>query len=149
MLRNIFVFVSLAYVALLSGCASVPMASDTLDQQAKTYTTAPGKANIYVYRNESFGAAMKLAVTLDGTLVGQTAAKTYFALQVAPGKHQITSVAENTSSVDLVTEVGKNYFIWQEVKMGALSARSKLQIVDESTGKEAVASCKLIDTTQK
>lgn len=149
MFRKILIVIGLAYVAFLSGCASVPMASVEQDAKAKTYAVAPGKSNIYVYRNENFGAAVKLNVEMDGKVVGQTAAKTYFALEVEPGKHSITTRSENVSTVDLVTEVGKNYFVWQEVKMGMLSPRSKLQTVDEETGKKGVSECKLIDVTKQ
>lgn len=148
MLKKIAIITGLAYLALLTGCASVPMASPELDSKAKSFNVAPGKSNIYIYRNENFGAAMKLAVVVDGKALGQTAAKTYFAVEVEPGKHTVVSMAENTSNLDLVTEVGKNYFVWQEVKMGVLSARSKLQLVDEATGKAAVGECKLIDMSQ-
>lgn len=144
MFRKIVIIATLGYVALLSGCASVPMASVEEDAKAKTFAVAPGKANIYVYRNENFGAAVKLNVEMDGKVVGQTAAKTYFALEVEPGTHTLTTRSENVSTVDLVAEVGKNYFVWQEVKMGMLSPRSKMQIVEEEKGKAAVNECKLI-----
>lgn len=87
-------------------------------------------------------------VDLDGKPIGQTAAKTYLALQVPAGKHALLSKAENDSALDLAAEKGKNYFVWQEVKMGMLSARNKLQIVDEVTGKAGVAECKLVESIQ-
>ena len=148
MFRKILIIATLAYVALVSGCASVPMASVEEDAKAKSYTVAPGKSNIYIYRNENFGAAVKLNVEMDGKVVGQTAAKTYFALEVEPGKHSITTRSENVSTVDLVTEVGKNYFVWQEVKMGMFGPRSKMQVVDEAKGKADVGECKLIQVVK-
>lgn len=30
-------------------------------------------------------------------------------------------------------------YVWQEVKMGFIAARSKLQVVDEATGRKGVA----------
>lgn len=41
-------------------------------------------------------------------------------------------------------QAGKNYFVWQEVKMGLWMARSALQTVDEATGRKGVAECKRI-----
>ena len=135
-------------VVLLSGCASVPMASIERDNQAKTFAVKPGLSNIYVYRNESFGGAIKMDVELDGKLIGQTVAKSYFALEVSPGKHTLISKAENDSVLDVNAEGGKNNFVWQEVKFGLIIARNKLQIVDEATGKAGIAECKLIETIQ-
>jgi len=148
MFRNVMLSALLAVTALVTGCASVPMASVDRDTQAKTFSVKPDKANIYVYRNESFGAAVKIDVDLDGKPVGQTAAKTYFSLEVPPGKHTLSSKAENTDTLDVIAEAGKNYFIWQEVKLGLLFARNKLQFVDEAAGKAGVAECHLIEATK-
>lgn len=76
--------------------------------------------------------------------MGDTAADTYILLTVEPGQHKIMSKTENDATLDLTTEAGKNYFIWQEVKMGAWAAGSKLHLVDEKTGREGVEECKLI-----
>lgn len=134
--------------AILTGCASVPMASIERDAQAKSFATKADKANIYLYRNESMGAAIKMDVAMDGKNLGQTAAKTYFALEVSPGKHALLSKAENDSILELSTDAGKNYFVWQEVKMGLMYARSQLQLVDETIGRNGVSECKLIEVAQ-
>ena len=131
--------------SVMSGCASVPMASDEKDVAAKTFRVQPGKSNIYVYRNESMGGAVKMEIDLDGKQVGTTAAKTYLLLTVNPGKHTLVSHAESDDSLVVDTQAGKNHFVWQEVKMGVLYARSKLRPVDEQTGKTGVGECKLIE----
>lgn len=133
-------------ILLLTGCTSVPMASVEHDTQAKTFAVKQDKANIYLYRNESMGGAVKMDVLLDGKPVGQTAAKTYMKLEVTPGQHTLTSKAENDDVLNVNTEAGKNYFVWQEVKMGILYARSLLHLTDEQTGKAGVLDCKLIET---
>jgi hypothetical protein len=134
-----------AATALSTGCASVQMASADRDASAKTFAVGQEKANIYVYRNESMGAAVKMPVALNGKLVGDTASKTYMRLEVPPGNHTLVSKTENDSVLAVNAEAGKNYFVWQEVKMGMFTARSSLQLVDESTGKSAVQECKLIE----
>ena len=148
MVRKFLLAGLLISTVLVTGCATVPMASAERDAQAKAFTVKPDKANIYVYRNETFGAAVKLDVDLDGRPLGETVAKSYFALEVTPGKHTVASRAENNSVLDVNAEAGKNYFVWQEVKFGVLSARSLLQLVDEATGKSGVAECKLIETAK-
>ena len=148
MLKNIVVASVLVASAIVSGCASVPMANPERDTQAKTFSVKPNKANIYIYRNESMGAAIKMPVAVDGKLVGDTAAKTYLLVEVNPGAHKIVSKTENDSTLDVNAEANKNYFVWQEVKMGGFSARSQLQLVDEATGKAAVNECKLIEMQQ-
>jgi hypothetical protein len=87
---------------------------------------------------------MKMTVNRDGKYAGQTAAKTYFMWLLKPGKHEFSSVTENTSTLSLDAKAGQAYYIWQEVKMGLMSARSKLQLVDKETGRQGVEESKLI-----
>lgn len=138
----LFLYAGLLLAAVISGCASVPMASIDEDAKAKTFAVREGKSNIYVYRNESFGGAIPLTVALDGKVAGQTGPQTYFLFEVDPGPHEVSSIAENTSTLRLDTAAGKSYYVWQEVKMGMWMARSQLQQVDEATGKKGVAECK-------
>ena len=135
-------------MAFLTGCASVPMAPVERDAAAKTFAVKPDKANIYVYRNETIGAAVKMPLALNGKLVGDTGALTYLVLEVNPGSHTLLSKTENDSSLTIDAAAGRNYFVWQEVKMGMFAARSALQQVDEAKGKAGVAECKLIEVKQ-
>ncbi len=137
----------IALVLLLAGCASVPMTSMKEDSSAKEFKVDPAKSSIYVYRNENFGGAISMTVSLDGRVGGQTGPKTYFLWEVAPGEHEVGSIAENTVSLKLKTEAGKAYYIWQEVKMGFWMARSALHEVDEETARKAIAECKRAQST--
>ena len=100
-------------------------------------------AGLYIYRNESIGAAIRMDVEVDGKPLGQSAAKTYFYKEVAPGRHTITSKSENADSIEVDAAAGKLYYIWQEVKLGLLYARTKLTLVGEEEGRKAVLECKL------
>ncbi|AFQ48541.1 lipoprotein [Burkholderia cepacia GG4] len=84
-----------------------------------------------------------MPVILDGKILGDTAAKTYLYSEVEPGHHQLVSKAENDSTLDVDTVAGKIYYVWQEVKMGIMYARSKLQLVDDTTGRDGVKESKL------
>jgi len=143
LLASVFAVLLLA----LSGCASVPMASLDQDAKAKDFQPLPNKAALYVYRNENLGGAIPMTVTINGRSLGQTAAKTYIRLNLVPGKYTVESHAENISSLALTAEGEKNYFVWQEVKMGMWMARSLLQQVDDATGRAGVGESKLIATT--
>ena len=145
-MKRLLAVVSAALVLLLSGCASVPMASMELDAKAKEFTPPPNRASLYIYRNENFGAAVPLTVSVNGKVLGRTAAKTYFRLNLAPGEYEVESHAENVSKLSLRTEGGKNYFVWQEVKMGLWAPRSLLQQTDERNGSAGVMESKLIDS---
>ena len=116
------------------------------DAALKTFSVPADKAGVYIYRNESMGAAVKMDVELDGKAIGQTAANTYLYKEVAPGKHTISSKAENTDTVEIDAKPGTLSYVWQEVKMGLLYARTKLHLVDEAVGKKGVLETKLAET---
>jgi hypothetical protein len=127
----------------IAGCASVPMGDEKHDMALKSFTPKDGVAGLFIFRNESFGAAIRMDVEVDGKSIGQSAAKTYFYKEVAPGRHTVTSKSENTDSIELDTVAGKLYFVWQEVKMGLLYARTKLTLVSEEEGKKGVLESQL------
>lgn len=119
------------------------MGDPARDAALKTFQVAPDKAGIYVYRNESMGAAVKMDVVIDGVNIGETVANTYMHKEVAPGKHTVASKAENTDTVEVDLKPGTIAYIWQEVKMGVLFARTKLHLVGEQEGKKGVLETKL------
>lgn len=137
-MHRFFSSLLISAVLALTGCASVPMGDPVQDAALKTFTAKPDVAGIYIYRNENFGAAVKMDIEIDGKPLGMTAAKTYLYKEVPAGKHQVTSKSENDDSILIDTVAGKLYYIWQEVKMGLLYARTKLHLVDEATGQAGV-----------
>ncbi|MBF8259866.1 MAG: hypothetical protein HW377_2240 [Actinobacteria bacterium] len=142
--KLLFIFLAALVAAVFgAGCASVPLAPKEKDVVSKSFTPTPGKSQIYVYRNESMGGALPMTVAVDDRILGRTAPKTYLWWEGEPGEHTVASHTENVSELNIKTEPGKLYFIWQEVKMGVWAARSLLQQVDEATGKTAVMECEL------
>ncbi len=93
-----------AAVAVLTGCASVPEAPPEMDQAAKAFSAPRDKAGVYVYRNETMGAAIKLHVLIDDKYLGETASKTYFYTQVEPGIHTVTGKAGVLESRRIATK---------------------------------------------
>ena len=97
----------------------------------------PDSAGLYIDRDESMGAAVRMDVEVDDKPLGQAAARTYFYAELKPGKHTVTSKAENTDTLEPDALPGKLYYVWQEVKMGLLYARTRLHPVDAAQGKNA------------
>lgn len=131
--------------AILSGCASVPLASTEKDAAAKTFAVPTNDSSgIYIYRDSFVGKALKKNIYVDGALIGESANKIYFYAKVAPGSHKLSTESEFSDNViDLKTEAGKNYFVEQYIKMGAFSGGAGLKPVSEEEGKSGVLKCKL------
>jgi hypothetical protein len=129
----------------LCACASVPMARPERDLEAKRFEVPPDQALLYVYRDETFGSAIKFTVLVDGQHVGDTAAHTFLLVPVAAGTHEVVSKSEKDSTVEFTAENGKAYFVWQEVKMGLFAARTQLHVVPADQGTKAVTTCSLAE----
>ena len=128
--------------SLLAGCASVPLSDPAADTAAKQFAPVPDKSVLYIYRNETFGAAVSMDVAVDSKAIGQTASKTFFRLVLDPGHHTVISQG-NGDKLELDTQAGQVYYVWQEVKMGAFSAGSKLHLMGAGEGQAGVKECKL------
>jgi hypothetical protein len=132
-------------IVMLYGCASVNKAPASVDAESKQFKANAAVSQVYVYRDETMGSAISMPVTVDGKMAGSTGPHSFFKFDLPAGSHTITS-QDKESSLSLTTEAGKLYFVWQEVKMGAFSAGSKLQLVSEEKGKKGVADCTQIQS---
>lgn len=94
---------------------------------------SPDKALIYIIRDTMLGMAIQTKLAVDGQWVGVNKGNNYFFISVTPGKHYFCSRAENHSAMALTVEAGKTYYIRQEVVMGIMKARTKLEVMDEET----------------
>lgn len=132
----------LAGALLISGCASVEMASQADSAKAKQFSP-PGKGNagVYVYRDSFIGKALKKDVWIDGHCVGESAPDVFFYTEVEGGKvHKVDTQSEfSPNTLELMFEAGKNYFIRQFIKMGVFVGGAGLEQIPEEQGKQAVA----------
>lgn len=132
-------------IVFVYGCASINKAPASVEAESKAFKANPSVSQVYVYRNETMGAALSMPVTVDGELAGSTGPHSFFKFDLPAGSHTFTSQGDE-STLTVATEAGKLYFIWQEVKMGMLSGGSKLQLVSESEGKSGVSECAQIQS---
>lgn len=131
MKRKIFLVASLLIIFGFSGCAPKMERASTLEEKSsKEFKTNPEKSNIYICRNEVLGAAINMPIVVDGNFIGKSEGSSHFYLTVEPGIHKIQSLTENVQTIFVPTEKNKNYFVWQEVKMGLWAADSSLHSVN-------------------
>jgi len=145
LVRNIAKVAVVTSIVMLYGCASINKAPASVDAESKQFKTNAAVSQVYVYRSETMGAAISMPVTVDGKTAGSTGPHSFFKFDLPAGTHTITSQGKE-SSLSVTTQAGKLYFVWQEVKMGAFSAGSKLQLVSEEQGKKEVAECTQIQS---
>ena len=139
------IFMSIFLMFIFSGCVQkmerAPIAEDKL---AKEFKTDPDFANLYICRNESFGWAVHMPVLVNDKLIGRTEAQSYFYIKLEEGRQNIKSLTEQIQSIYVDTTKGKNYFVWQEVKMGTWTGNSMLHFMNEEDGKRCVESSHML-----
>lgn len=136
-------FAILAVASLLAGCVAVPTKNVQDSTQAKTFDPpAAGEARLYIYRNSSYGAALKKDVWVNGQCVGETVPKMFFVQEVeGDAEHTLSTESEfSPNHLSLRTEGGKIYFIRQYIKPGLLVGGANLEVVEEEQGKADVMS---------
>jgi len=145
MLKKIIVSAVVLASLSLIGCASVPMAPAETDKSTKSFNApSEGMAGLYVYRNSSFGAALKKSIMVDGEIIGISAANTFFYKEIKPGMHEISTESEFSPNKILVEfKSGMNHFVQQYIKMGAFVGGANVREVSEEEGKKGVLECKL------
>ncbi|MEH6462057.1 DUF2846 domain-containing protein [Chitinimonas sp. JJ19] len=132
-----------AIVVLVTGCASVPMESKEVSEQAKRFAPpAPGKAGLYIYRSAGLGTALKKDILVNGKCIGESAPNVFFYEEVAGDQeHTIATESEfSPNEIKLAVTSGIHYFINQYIKMGAFVGGANLEVVKEAEGKAAVQS---------
>ncbi|BBP84660.1 DUF2846 domain-containing protein [Pseudomonas sp. No.21] len=132
-------------VALLSGCASVPMESPEKDAALKAFPNPPqDQSAVYIFRDTSLGAALKKTVKIDDKVIGETAPNTYFYRLITPGAHVLSTESEfGDNTLNLSAQPGKNHYVRQSIRIGVFAGGATLSEVSESEGKKAVADTKL------
>lgn len=132
---------------ILTGCTCTPLGDGDAkrDRWLKTFPEPDAeRAGLYIYRNESTAGAIWIEIEIDGQEIGRTARKTYLYKDVPPGRHRITSNAENSDSIEIDFQPGTLNYVWQEVSTGNLYARSRLHQMSEADGQEGVRETVLV-----
>lgn len=133
--------IAVAVTLLVSGCASVDLASKAESARAKEFNPpSQGNAGVYVYRDSFVGKALKKDVWIDGKCIGETAPDVFFYTEVEGGKkHKVDTESEfSPNTLELAFEAGKNYFIRQFIKLGVFVGGAGLEQISEEQGKIAV-----------
>jgi hypothetical protein len=127
---------------LLGSCSTTKMSLSDLDN-LKNQQPPAGKALVYIIRASSFAAAIDFKVTCDSNEIGVVPARRFIYAILDPGAHRFIGVAEKNTELYLTVQPDKIYFIEERAKMGIMSARNELVMLNETSGREKLKNCKL------
>jgi hypothetical protein len=140
-------------LALLVAGLSAPLrAADPdpvpADLQAETtarlFKPIPGKAVIYLLRERNDLWTLGVPVYLDGRNMGSTEPMTYMRWEVEPGPHVVVSDASPPAALQVNTEPGGVYYVWQDLNPGHHRSPSALYLVDQTTARAVVGNATLL-----
>src|SRR5688572_20337193 len=96
---------------MLSGCASTPQADAGRNAEAQQFASSPASSTLYVYRSDYGNQDGDSVLWIDGKLIGATLPKTFFRVNLNPGKHTLTGMGYDTGRLTLETRPGELYFV--------------------------------------
>ncbi|MDQ7989348.1 MAG: hypothetical protein REI09_06910 [Candidatus Dactylopiibacterium sp.] len=121
-----------AVCVALAGCASAPplpapvRAGAAADEAAKRFETRPGVARVYVYRSTRHGKDWPLMVSLGQTELGTVGAYSYMLLELPPGFHTLRARSEETASLELNLQAGRDYYVQLNVALSTAVGKPEL-----------------------
>jgi hypothetical protein len=138
---SIRIGVSLLGLLLLGGCvASVPMADNSADADAKKFQPEAGKASIYICRGAGIAGNLLIQTQVDGLQVGALAWNTYSLISVAPG-HHVVAVSGPTNEEELPVDAvaGSNYFFQVSMIWAGPGIRHRhIEVMTDADGRQYV-----------
>lgn len=137
---------SVALACFITGYATLTLsATSETDAPGKSSTGAQDKADVYLYRDPNVKVAVTTTLSVNGKVVEVTKRTTCGHWKVNPGTYDVRSESPSASTIRIVVEAGKSYYVWQEVKVpmaGYGFPTNELHVVDSETGRRGVKACK-------
>jgi hypothetical protein len=106
------------------------------------FATPPSDlAQVCVMRPHINAGAVTFAVKDNGRLVGATRGASYFCYFAAPGRHRITSEADDQSEAEVTILPSTRYYLHQQVKNTMGYVTSPLEWVPETEAHKMINKC--------
>ncbi len=121
----------------LAGCASTPQASLQRDSEAKQFGSAPAATTLYVYRLDSAQDDSDSVLWIDNQLIGATLPRSFFRVNVDPGRHVLNGMAADNGRITLETRPGELVF----VEMRLFAGQSRFRRVPAEIGQQVLTNC--------
>jgi len=126
---------------LLMGCGGYAFI-EPKTPPIEPFSTPPSDlAQVCVMRPHINASAVTFAVKDNGRLVGATRGASYFCYFAAPGRHRITSHADDQSEAEVTFEPATRYYLHQQVKNTLGYVTGPLEWVPEAEAHKMIGKC--------
>jgi hypothetical protein len=132
----------------IQNCIEVPLASMEEDNLAKAFSTpSDGTANIYIVRPYITSPRQTTELSLDGNKVGVLGPLTYAVLNVARGKHRISTLGNGQTDLEIEVEAGTVVFVQYSIRILFNTSTDTLKVIGEDDGRKRVSYSKKISSS--
>lgn len=127
------IYLLFLFIAVVS-CSTIPVINDTdVLKSIKNLKPTNNQGLIYILRPYD-GTAGALPVYLNGQYLGSTGRRTFLYAFVNPGKHIITTTAENTALLNINVEPNEIKYVRQYITIGWWRPRTGLEEITSDSG---------------
>ncbi len=140
-MRRPILTVFVILVTLLTGCATVPLATSSLNDVAKTFVPPHQRGRVYCYRPYNYvGCALTLPLEVDGQHVADLAPDTFAYFDLPAGVHEFSTFGSyiSTAPVKINVQPENLYFLRWSVITGRYTH------TNEVLAKKQIQRCSLV-----
>jgi len=132
---------ALLLVALCSLVSALPARAQ---EDARRATPPPGRALVFVYRNDRVPLAAQVPVVVNTELVGELANGTFVTATVSPGNTYLRIGDRVLSTLYFVAAANQRYFVRVEATYGLSLVRTEVQLVSETEGRSSLEQSRFV-----
>ncbi len=100
-----------------AGCAAIPRAPREADARARSMDVPPGRALVYVFREDALEGERTLPLYANAERIGDLPRDAYWLLEVAPGELRLAfPLGDGATVLRMEVEAGRRYFVRQAIQ---------------------------------
>jgi len=127
-----------AALLLTALCGSLSALPAHAQEDARRATPPPGKALVFVFRNDGVPLAARVPVVVNTELLGELANGTFVTATVSPGNTYLRIGDRVLSTLYFVAAANQSYFVRIDATYGLSLVRTDVQLVNETEGRRSL-----------
>jgi len=113
-------------------------------EDARRATPPPGKALVFVFRNDGVPLAAQVPVVVNTELLGELANGTFVMATISPGNTYLSIGDRVLSTLYFVAAANQSYFVRIEATYGLALVRTDVQFVNEAEGRRSLEQSRFV-----
>ncbi|MCC7082728.1 MAG: hypothetical protein IT530_18850 [Burkholderiales bacterium] len=135
-------YIAVSTLALLSACASTPLATPERMAEATRFEPVTREAVIFIYRPGFALSGPETTLWVDSRLVGSSLPGTFFRVIALPGRNVIDTSPPDTGRIEVTTQGNDVTFVEMTTRGGTNGSPStRFRVMSPQQAKAAIVDC--------